>query len=161
MKQEILKVMYRMKAFEPFRLANSRKALILHYHRFNSAPRPSATPVSVFAEQLAYMTGRYEIVPLSVIVECMSRGAALPRRAAAITVDDGYRDFYELAFPVLERFKVPATVFIVPEFVDRNVWLWTDKLRYLLQRAAPANAVESVPELRGELSALHRFKTSG
>jgi len=159
MKKEILKLMYRTKAFETFRLANSRKALILHYHRFSSSARPSATAVSVFKEQLAYLTGRYEIVPLSVIVDCLAKGAALPRRAAAITVDDGYRDFYELALPLLERFKVPATVFVVAEFVDRDVWLWTDKVRYLLRRASPGPVTELVSQLSGKVPATQRFRT--
>ena len=158
MKKEILKLMYRTKAFEAFRLANSRKALILHYHRFSPSARPSATAVSVLKEQLAYLTGRYEIVPLAVIVDCLARGAALPRRAAAITVDDGYRDFYELALPLLERFKVPATVFVVAEFVDRNAWLWTDKVRYLVLRAGPGLAPELVSQLSGKLRATQRFR---
>jgi peptidoglycan/xylan/chitin deacetylase (PgdA/CDA1 family) len=147
-----------MKAFEPFRLANSRKALILHYHRFSSSARPSATAVSVLEEQLVYLTTRYEIVPLAVIVDCLAKGAALPRRTAVITVDDGYHDFYDLAFPVLHRFKVPATVFVVAEFVDRNGWLWTDKIRHILRRAAaPSVALELASELRGELSAIRRL----
>jgi hypothetical protein len=50
----------------------------------------------------------------------------------AITVDDGYRDFYEVALPVLQKFRTPATIFIVAEFVDRRCWIWTDKIRYVL-----------------------------
>src|SRR5262249_33776780 len=84
---------------------------------------------------------RYEVVPLSVIVNCLAKGTPLPSQAAAITVDDGYCDFYEVAFPVLQKFNAPATVFVVADFLDGKQWIWTDRLRYLLRRAARSELV--------------------
>jgi len=162
MKREILNLMYRARAFEPVRLANSGKALVLHYHRFSLEPKPAATLASVFEAQLAYLTRHYEIVPLRVIAGCLARRAPLPRRALAITVDDGYRDFYEVAHPILQKFKASATIFIVADFVDRKCWIWTDKVRYLLRNAADSgrtvdlNTIVDLDVLsRGGLDGLH------
>jgi peptidoglycan/xylan/chitin deacetylase (PgdA/CDA1 family) len=59
----------------------------------------------------------------------------MPIGAAAITIDDGFCDSYELAFPLLKKHRVPATLFLVTDFIDRKAWLWTDKLRYLTKQA--------------------------
>jgi peptidoglycan/xylan/chitin deacetylase (PgdA/CDA1 family) len=63
-------------------------------------------------------------------------GGKLPERSAVITIDDGYHDFYNIAFPVLKRFGVPATIYLVTEFVAGNCWIWTDKARYILSRTS-------------------------
>ena len=59
----------------------------------------------------------------------------LPAGLAAITIDDGYRDAYEVALPVLRRYDAPATLFAVTGFLDGRDWLWTDKVHYALLRA--------------------------
>jgi peptidoglycan/xylan/chitin deacetylase (PgdA/CDA1 family) len=126
----MLKLMKATGVFAPFRFVNRNRALILTYHRFgpNDATRTSALD---FREQLDYLTSHYEIVPLSFIA---GRSAG-KRRLAAITIDDGYRDAYEIAFPLLRQFDAPATLFAVTDFIDQKIWLWTDKLRYLTSRA--------------------------
>jgi len=116
--------------FAPFRFANRDRSLILTYHRFgaNDAMKMSARD---FRAQLDYITSRYEIVPLSFIAD-LPQGK---RRLAAITIDDGYSDAYEIAFPILREYRVPATLFAATDFIDRKIWMWTDKLRYLTSRA--------------------------
>jgi peptidoglycan/xylan/chitin deacetylase (PgdA/CDA1 family) len=69
-------------------------------------------------------------------VERIRDGKKFPERSAVITIDDGYRDFYDIAFPVLKSFGIPATIFLVTEFVAGNCWIWTDKARYILTRTA-------------------------
>ncbi len=135
MKQTVLNLMRAAGAFAPFRMANRDKALILTYHRFSHAPDGENTVARVFAEQLDYLTTHYRIVPLSRLAEHLSKGESLPPGLAAIAIDDGYLDAYEIAFPILRRYNAPATLFIVSDFVDRRGWLWTDKLRFLAIRA--------------------------
>jgi peptidoglycan/xylan/chitin deacetylase (PgdA/CDA1 family) len=47
----------------------------------------------------------------------------MPVKPMAITIDDGYLDNYTIAYPVLEKWKVPATVFIATDFVEKREWL--------------------------------------
>jgi peptidoglycan/xylan/chitin deacetylase (PgdA/CDA1 family) len=51
-----------------------------------------------------------------------------------ITVDDGYADFYDVAFPILKKMGIPATLYATAGFVDKRCWLWWDALRYLIDR---------------------------
>lgn len=135
MKQAILNVMLATGAFAPFRLLNRSKALILMYHRFDQRADVdgSKTSASSFVEQLEYLRAHYNFVPLSLIAEHIRTGSRLPPAAAAITIDDGYRDVYTVAFPLLRERNIPATLFLATGFVDSECWLWTDKMRYLLR----------------------------
>jgi peptidoglycan/xylan/chitin deacetylase (PgdA/CDA1 family) len=134
-KEVVLRTMGRAGAFAPFRLANRSKTLILVYHRFSAEAAPGTTSARSLAEQLAYLRGRYTIVPLSAVREQLEAGRTQPGQVA-ITIDDGYRDTYTVAFPILRRFNAPATLFAVTDFIDGRTWLWTDKLRYAFARTA-------------------------
>jgi peptidoglycan/xylan/chitin deacetylase (PgdA/CDA1 family) len=130
MKQTVLNIMKASGAFAPFRIANRNKALIVLYHRFNENKDERTISAPIFREQLDYLAARYRLVPLSFVGELLASGKSLPPGLAVITIDDGYRDAYEIAFPVLRDRKAPATLFVVADFVDKKIWLWPDKLRY-------------------------------
>jgi peptidoglycan/xylan/chitin deacetylase (PgdA/CDA1 family) len=131
MKQTVLNLMQASGAFAPFRFANRSKSLIVMYHRFTEDEDGRAISARAFREQLDYLSARYRLVPLSFIGGLLAAGKSLPPRLAAITIDDGYRDAYDIAFPLLRERNAPATLFVVTDFVDRKTWIWPDKLRYL------------------------------
>jgi peptidoglycan/xylan/chitin deacetylase (PgdA/CDA1 family) len=136
MKRTILKLLQGAGAFAPFRWAHRNQALIVTYHRFSEREGGARISARAFAEQTRYLAAHYTLVPLSHLADCL-RMPEVPPRLAAITIDDGYRDAYEIAFPILRKYRAPATVFIVTEFMDGTKWLWTDKPRYLTALAAP------------------------
>jgi peptidoglycan/xylan/chitin deacetylase (PgdA/CDA1 family) len=127
--------MRRSGAFAPFRMMNRHKFLILTYHRFSKVEDGRSTSVQSFAEHLEYLKSHYTVLPLSRIATLVAKGEGLPASVVAVTIDDGFSDSYELAFPLLQRHRLPATLFVVTDFIDRKVWLWTDKLRYLTKQA--------------------------
>src|SRR5262245_43814041 len=131
MKQAALNLMRVAGAFSMLRLINRGRALILTYHRFSEQEDGVNTSASAFAEQLDFLAAHYRVVPLAELVEQLNGPGAKSSRLAAITIDDGYRDAYEIAYPLLRRAGLPATVFVVTEFLEGRLWLWTDKLRYL------------------------------
>jgi peptidoglycan/xylan/chitin deacetylase (PgdA/CDA1 family) len=59
---------------------------------------------------------------------------SLPNNAVALTFDDGYRDFYENAYPLLEELELPATLFLTTGFVNGDLWLWPDQIKYILDQ---------------------------
>jgi peptidoglycan/xylan/chitin deacetylase (PgdA/CDA1 family) len=136
MKGSVLNLLYGAGAFAPFRWASRGQALILTYHRFSERDGEAPISARAFAEQVEYLAAHYTLVPLSQLAECLRNREASPR-LASITIDDGYRDAYEIAFPILRKHRAPATVFVVTEFVGGAAWLWTDKPRYLTALAAP------------------------
>lgn len=142
MKQAFLNGMMNFGGFAAFRKANRRKILIVTYHRFSHEERANATSARALGEQVAYLMKHYQVLPLRVIADHLARGAALPPAAAAITIDDGFRDAYQVAYPILRRYQAPATIFVATDFLDRKMWLWTDKLRYLTARAEARQGFE-------------------
>jgi peptidoglycan/xylan/chitin deacetylase (PgdA/CDA1 family) len=132
LKQTVLNLMRVTGTFTPFRLANRSKTLVLTYHRFSERESEYKTSARAFADHLEYLTQHYSLLPLSHIVDSVATGKTLPLGAAAITIDDGYRDFYDIAYPLLLKYRVPATLFVATDFVDQKGWLWTDKMRYLM-----------------------------
>jgi peptidoglycan/xylan/chitin deacetylase (PgdA/CDA1 family) len=135
MKQALLTAMHKAGAFAPFRVVNRGKTPILMYHRFSESEGDIPTSARCFSEQVDYLADHYELVPLSTLAGYLTSGKRIPRGLAVITIDDGYRDCYDVAFPVLRERNIPATLFVVTGFVDQATWLWTDKVRYLTARA--------------------------
>jgi peptidoglycan/xylan/chitin deacetylase (PgdA/CDA1 family) len=136
MKESVLNLLRITGAFAPFRWAHRGQALIITYHRFSEREGGARISARAFAAQAQYLAAHYTLVPLSQLADCLRR-REIPPGLAAITIDDGYRDAYEIAFPILRRHCAPATVFVVTEFVNGTTWLWTDKPRYLTALAAP------------------------
>ncbi len=131
MKQSALKLLARAGAFAPFRAANRGRVLILTYHRFSRGRDPLATPESDFDAHLRYLKEHYTLVPLSRVAAHYAGREVLPEGAACVTIDDGFADAYEIAFPLLKRYGVPATLFVITDFLDGHAWMWTDKMRHV------------------------------
>lgn len=107
------------------------------YHRFTEQSTDRAIGIDTFRKQMLLLKERCDILPLSELLESTSpRGARL---RAAVTIDDGYADFFELAAPVLMELGIRATIFVTTGFIDGGIWLWPDRMRALLC-AAPAGA---------------------
>jgi peptidoglycan/xylan/chitin deacetylase (PgdA/CDA1 family) len=70
------------------------------------------------------------VVPLQPALEALASGRPLPPRAVALTWDDGYRDSLELVAPLLERFQLPATFFLVPGLLSGEVRAWWELLAW-------------------------------
>lgn len=77
------------------------------------------------------MSRNYTILPLDEALRRLDENT-LPDYALAITFDDGYRNFYEYAYPVLRAVHAPATMYLATDFVCRNIPLWVDRLEYVM-----------------------------
>ena len=132
MKQKILKTLYNVGGFAPFHNLNRRKVLILTYHRFSKSEHPYRISKDEFEAHLTYLAKHSNVLSLDEVVEAKRVGDELPPNTTVITIDDGYHDAYDVAFPLLQKFKTPATLYAITDFLDGKVWLWTDLMRYLL-----------------------------
>jgi peptidoglycan/xylan/chitin deacetylase (PgdA/CDA1 family) len=62
------------------------------------------------------------------------QAGSLPKRAVAVTFDDGYADIADHAMPLLERYQIPATVFVATGYIGREFW-WDELERLVLSPA--------------------------
>jgi peptidoglycan/xylan/chitin deacetylase (PgdA/CDA1 family) len=73
-------------------------------------------------------------------------GEQLPPNALAVTVDDGYRDFFLYGYPVFQEFGIMPTVYLVSDFLDRKCWLWWNEIQYAIQRSRNCTIVMAIGE---------------
>jgi peptidoglycan/xylan/chitin deacetylase (PgdA/CDA1 family) len=122
--------------------------LILGYHRVAAV---TADPYSIcvtpqhFAEQLEVLHRYTQLLSLRELVQRLQEGK-LPRRAVCLTFDDGYADNLYHAKPLLERYRIPATVFVASGYVGGEFW-WDELARLLLSPATlPGRLLLSLSE---------------
>ena len=88
---------------------------VLSYHKFSEQPADGKTTVSraQFERQMQHLADNgYTVVTLDALLDFMAYERPLPSKAVAITIDDGWRSTYEIAYPVLKRHGFPATLFV-------------------------------------------------
>ena len=128
--------------FPSIKRRRSTSAQILVYHRVNDENDPifPGVPIRAFAKQMEYVAEHYTVCSLSETVERI-RSDDVPAELLTITFDDGYRDNYENAFPILSRLSLPATVFLATGAIDSGRMLWHDRVFSAL-RGTQAKALE-------------------
>ncbi|MBV9580864.1 MAG: glycosyltransferase [Chloroflexi bacterium] len=105
----------------------TRGTPILLYHAFGRAGEPASrfvVPGRGFTRQMAWLRRkRYRVISLQDWLDCREQGRLPPERAVVITIDDGYADFLDVAYPVLRRNGFSVTLFVVSGAVGRsNDW---------------------------------------
>ena len=143
-------------------ITSGAKILVLNYHQIVNNFTPLCVPTNLFDEQMAYLkdNGYITITPEE-LYEGIEGNLVLPERPVMITFDDGYIDNYTNAMPVLKKYGMRATVFVVPGFtsVQPNYLTWEqlkemEKNGFSVQsHTLNHRALEELPddEIRAEL----------
>jgi peptidoglycan/xylan/chitin deacetylase (PgdA/CDA1 family) len=162
MKTLALKVLQNCGTFALARTMSANGGRILAYHNFSdhSETRPNEVSISAARVQLEYLRRHFRVVPLSLLVEKLASGAPLDPYSVALTVDDGRRNFYELFFPLLKEFEMPATFFVVSSFIRRDDWVWTDKILWLSEQSKAPGAL-APDRIAGFFKTLNRMRPEG
>jgi peptidoglycan/xylan/chitin deacetylase (PgdA/CDA1 family) len=103
-------------------------------------------PFDAFHRQLKWLKKYFTVVPLAEIEKLVVNQQLADQPLCAITFDDGYRNNFLQAFPVLKAENIPATFFLTGNFVDQQIPLWTDRLEFCL-----ANDTIAYAKIRQEL----------
>ena len=125
---------------------------IFMLHRFSHSPRPGHTHVDDLVAFLQRVKDECEVATVSGLLDRLEADPPPSRPLAAITIDDGYRDFYEIALPVLAEMRVPATLYVMAGFVDGRYLPWWDVLRSLLNDLAGRDIDLETPGRRWRLT---------
>jgi peptidoglycan/xylan/chitin deacetylase (PgdA/CDA1 family) len=114
---------------------------ILTYHRFprsdGSEPFDEGvidTSAQEFEQHISSLKQHFTIVGVDELC-AFAAGGALPPNPVAITFDDGYRDNYEQALPILERHACKAIFFVATSFISERRLYWWDRAAYLMKQS--------------------------
>ncbi|MEZ6050987.1 MAG: polysaccharide deacetylase family protein [Planctomycetaceae bacterium] len=155
-KRVLLARMVGQRAFDPFirRCSAWNGLLVLNYHRVGDPNGTlfdwelwSASEES-FDAQMSYLAQNYDIVGPDDLEE-IRRGQR--GRHVMITFDDGYRDNYELAFPILKQHHTTATFFLTTGYLDHPSLAWWDEIAWMV-RTSDRTGIDRAPWLSSEMT---------
>ena len=106
---------------------------IIMYHSVNPGALPEnrlAVSPATFERQMHFLKSRnYNVLPLESVAVLIRERKKIPPRTVVITFDDGYKDNYIYAFPILKKYNLPATIFIITDEVGRAHRLSWDEIK--------------------------------
>ena len=100
---------------------------ILSYHRFGPGKRSRdrlELSAEAFDAQMAYLKrSGFQVVGLDDFADFIEGKRSLPRKSVVLTIDDGYRSAYTVAYPILKKYGFRATLFVYTDFVGSGAGL--------------------------------------
>lgn len=102
---------------------------VLNYHQINDTEKNALTVnTEQFEAQMKYLSENgYTAITPADMLDAWENGTQLPEKPVIITFDDGYLDNYNHAFPVLEKYQLKATIFLISDYVNTypNYLTWS------------------------------------
>lgn len=114
-------------------------AIILFYHRFTKDKTQELPPkldTKMFDKQLKHLKKWYHIISLDKLSYNLKTSRDFLQPYVVITIDDGFKDNYDFAFPILKRLDIPASVYLTTGFIGTNRSPWIDEIAYALQNSS-------------------------
>ena len=105
-----------------------QSALILAYHRIrpksyiesNMLMNGMYISTEAFESQISWLKNNYKVVPLADIINDISHKIQWQTPRCAITFDDGWKDNYDYGFPILIKHNLPATIFVIGNYIGKS-----------------------------------------
>ncbi|MCX7835622.1 MAG: polysaccharide deacetylase family protein [bacterium] len=109
-------------------------AIIFVGHQVNETNdnRLEPLPPKYLDEQIAYLKKHFQFLSLSKLLECYEFNQPIPPKTVVLTFDDGFRDNYTYAFPILQKYGVTATIFLTTGCIDSGEFPWSQRLGYMI-----------------------------
>jgi len=110
---------------------------IINFHRV-ADDRPyswmplGSTELREFENRISYICSKYKLLTLQELADHISTGEPLLCDSMVLTFDDGYKDMYYNAYPVLRKYGAPATVFLATGHIGTGELFWWDKIGYVI-----------------------------
>jgi len=155
MKSLILKLIETANLFSLFNRYTKNSGTIFMLHRFHAEGHEGDDDMStgVLRKLLGYLKqNKYNVMSLSDYIDAL-REHRQTYKTVVFTVDDGFRDFYLHAYPVVKEFGYPATIFLTSDFIERKLFFWWNKIEYAV--ATTQKSQISVPEIGDDIFQLN------
>lgn len=137
MKRQLKRLLLRSRVPQAVASVGPRRVVILRYHSIQPVPHDWENTIgegiihskALFAQQMELISYRFNIVTMDDIALWLQGAALLPRRAVAITFDDGFADNHESAAPILAQYGLRAAFYITTGSVQDGTAPWFCRLR--------------------------------
>jgi len=105
----------------------TKKVTVLMFHKVNSKE---------FANQIIYLKKHYNFINENELKEFLYEKKPLKKNSVLITFDDGYVNNYNYAYPIMKKYGVPGTIFLVTGLVGTNKMAWYDEIEYCINNTS-------------------------
>jgi len=118
---------------------SQRYCAILAYHRVrpfadsNMLMQEMIVEPEQFDWQMQNLRENFNVISLAELQQIMEKGEAFTENVAVVTFDDAYRDNLEYAVPILEKYEIPATIFVPTAYIESERVFWWDLLANILK----------------------------
>ena len=100
---------------------HSKGFIVLAYHSISSKEGyPCSVSSKAFESHLVHIKKFYNVVPVGDIITRIKSGGIFEDVLIALTFDDGFKDNYDTALPLLAKYNIPATIFISTDIIQKN-----------------------------------------
>jgi len=118
---------------------HNNSMLILCYHSISESTEDRIDPSIIvspanFEKQLASLADSAQVISMADYAEALHSGRSLPKNAVVLTFDDGYRDNWATALPLLRKFGFPATFLLATDYIGGGP-KWEDRVTGMLHRS--------------------------
>ncbi len=144
LKSNLVNTACHLGGFSLARFLTRNQPRVLMFHRFSADAGSGKVSSALFEQQMIELKNNFTVQPLSHVCDSIRQGKSVVPNSISLTIDDGYDDFYRHAFPVLKKLSLPATLYVTADFVDRKLWLWPDRIAYMLKNTV-AKTLEFTP----------------
>jgi peptidoglycan/xylan/chitin deacetylase (PgdA/CDA1 family) len=143
-KRAAARVLYTLGVLQVWQaVALRQRAVVLMYHRVltpEERERAASHPALVverdtFARQMALLKKRFVVLSVAELAEYLEQRRPLPSSSCVITFDDGWRDNYDNALPILAKLELPSLIFLPINYIGQRRVFWQEALVQLLGRA--------------------------
>lgn len=142
-----------------------RRLTIVSYHRFTDRPVEKidkSLPFLFvngknFEKHIKFYKKFYNITTFEEISKYGDKGR-IPPNSMIITIDDGYEDNYKIAYPILKKYNVPATIYIATDYIENEKVPWWDEIYYLLSSLSAKKESNEVINNQELLEYINRFE---
>ncbi|MFG1498497.1 polysaccharide deacetylase family protein [Saccharospirillum sp. HFRX-1] len=113
-------------------LAQSHFNILVYHHVAEDTPASTTVSPATFREHLQYLRdNNHPVIAMQTALDAVRNNEELPDGAVVITFDDAFRNIYSNAFPLLQEFDAPFTIFAATDPIDQgfNDMLSWDQLR--------------------------------
>lgn len=137
--------------------------VILRYHSVHDRPEQYASTIGcdsihatpIFERQMELIARRFSPVSMDDVLLFLKNEKSLPPRAVLVTLDDGYRDNFQIAAPILNRFGIPGSFYVLVDSVDRSKAPWYCRLRHMFFTSRSRNWRDPTTGMVRELTDSH------
>jgi len=115
------------------------KVRVLCYHRINKYGDWFGIDTDIFDQQVKYLSKNFNFITIRDFLKILNNEIYI-EKALLLTFDDGYKDNYTDAFPILKKYSAPAIIFLTTDFIDGKMWMWQDIYRFIVNTVQKKNA---------------------